>query len=158
MKRKTLSKWVKTEKRIVRLMYRAGLLDNHFVGKQWFRGRGYVTVKPSDVFHWAYYHQLHKLNWNKTHRGLPPYMPEVHYVETDYYGESDEHAVTHCLDWGGLCNCPIVDEDTGEYYPPCKHWKRVLKSRYKLIEELKRLPEKRNDHAINPVIKQRQPE
>lgn len=157
MKRKTLSKWVKTEKRIVRLMYRAGLLDNHFVKKQWVRGRGYVTVKPFDVFYWEHYHQLHKIDWNKSHGGLPPYMPEVHYCETDYWGESDEHAVTGILDFG-LCKCPIIDEETGDYLPPCKHYKLALKSRYRLIVLLKTFPVKRNDHGINKVLNRREPE
>lgn len=153
MRRNTLLKWMKTEKRIVRLMYRAGLLDNHFVKKQWIRGQGYVFVDPKDVFYWAYYHQLHEYVWNKSHKGMPPYMPEVHYCQTDYWGEADEYPVARHLEFE-LCSCEIIGDD-GNWLPPCEHCKRASKSRYALIRELKRLPVKRNDHKINGVLKKK---
>lgn len=97
MKRKTLARWTKQEKRIIRLMYRAGLLENHLKD-------GKRPVRPVDVFYWAKYRPIHKTNWKKPQR--IPRVPEVHFSYLDYYGEGNESAVTTHSEF---CRCSEFD-------------------------------------------------
>ncbi len=136
-------RWVKQEKRIVRLLYRKGFLKDFKVG---------------DLY-WAEYHWFKKKQYKsrtnkydgKRYR-YPVYMPEVHYCSTDYWGESDEHSiVSHVLDmlhWQHI-DTTDWDETSGEF--PKSTFKRMDRDQF--IKYLKQLPTVVPDNKINKVLK-----
>ena len=75
---KEIQIWKKQEKRIVRLLYRKGLLSD---------------FKLSELY-WEEYHRLRsrKKKHSRKYKNSV-YAPEVHYSTTDYWGECDEHSV-----------------------------------------------------------------
>lgn len=121
-----LLKFKKEEKRLVKLLYKKGLL-------------AYFDLKE---FYWAAYHKQRakKRKHGRKFRGTV-YFPEVHFCQTDYWGESDEHSIVNHI-YGGV---EVVGED-GNYY---------LKSitRLKRIKLLQKLPTKINNNKIKSVLK-----
>lgn len=69
--------FVKQEKRIVRLLWRKGLLKNY---------------KLRDLY-WAEFRRIGGGRRRKGKYRISKYVPEVHYSTSDYYGESDEHSL-----------------------------------------------------------------
>lgn len=134
-------KWVKDEKRIVRLLYRKGFLED---------------FKLNELY-WAEYHWYRKKTRVYKHKDgnkyrYPVYMPEVHYSTTDYWGETNEHSVvSYVLDilyWGNI-DTTDWDEESGEY--PKSTFPKM--NRYQFIKYLQKLPTKVSDNKINRVLK-----
>jgi hypothetical protein len=130
--------WIKQEKRIVRLLYRKGLLSD---------------FKVSD-FYWAEYHWSNKKKYRSKHSKYryPVYMPEVHYGTTDYWGESDEHSIVdnilQSLFWENIDN-ENWDSTSGEW--PKSTFPRM--NREQFIKYLSKLPTKVNNNKIKKVLK-----
>jgi hypothetical protein len=131
--------WIKQEKRIVRLLYKKGLLTD---------------FKVSDLY-WAEYKWINKKKYKSKHSKYkyPVYMPEVHYGTTDYWGEGDEHSIVSTilehLYWDN-----IDDEDsdpTPDDFPKSTFNNGM--SRQKLIKYLSKLPTKVNSNKINKILK-----
>jgi len=131
--------WIKQEKRIVRLLYRKGLLDE---------------FKLRDLY-WAEYHWFRRKMYKSknTKYKYPIYMPEVHYCTTDYWGEADEHSVVSAiLDRLYWINVDSKDLDRTEYEFPKStfNWRM---SREQLINYLSKLPTKVNNNKINKILR-----
>jgi len=139
-------RWVKQEKRIVRLMYKKGLLsefninDLYWAEYYWVRKKTYKTR----AHHYG----------DKRYR-FPVYMPEVHYWTTDYWGESDEHSVVdHVLEmlyWENV-DTDNWDSDSGSY--PQSTFNRRM-GRPQLIKWLNKLPTKVHDNKIKKILRNR---
>jgi hypothetical protein len=130
--------WVKQEKRIVKLLYRKGLLDGFKISE----------------FYWAEYRWMNRKKYKSKYSKyrFPIYKPEVHYMTTDYWGESDEHGIVNTIIehfyWDN------VDEEnwnstSGEY--PQSTFPNM--SREQFIKYLSKLPTKVKDNKINKVLK-----
>jgi hypothetical protein len=140
---KVKRRWIKQEKRIVRLLYRKGFLKD---------------FKIKDLY-WAEYNWLGRKKYRtkpnrydgKFYR-FPVYMPEVHYCTTDYWGESDEHSiVSHVLEvlhWSNI-DTENWDETSGEW--PKSTFKMM--TRDKFIRYLNSLPTINSDNKINRILK-----
>jgi len=129
-------RWIKQEKRTVRLLYRKGLLKDF----------------PVDSLYWAEYNWFGKrLRKHGKHR-YPVYMPEVHYCTTDYWGESDEHSVVRSvldhLHWANI-DTDEWDESQGGW--PKSSFPRM--SRDGFIKYLSGLPTLVPDTKINRILK-----
>jgi hypothetical protein len=131
--------WIKQEKRIVRLLYRKGLLDGfklrdlYWAEHHWFRGKKYKS--------------------KNTKYKYPIYMPEVHYCTTDYWGEADEHSVVSTiLDHLYWINVDSGDLDRTEYEFPKSTFNWSM-SREQLINYLSKLPTKVNNNKINKILR-----
>jgi len=136
---KSVRTWVKQEKRIVRLLYRKGLIDDfHF--------------KVTDLY-WASYKPNGRA---RKRRNSPKYRfttcyPEIHYCSTDYWGESDEHSIVgHIKETFYWTH---IDErnwnpNNGEFPKTLfRHFDRM-----KFIKYLSSLPTKRGDNKINKIL------
>jgi hypothetical protein len=134
--------WIKQEKRIVKLLYKKGLLK---------------SFKLSD-FYWAEYTWFNKKCYHyknaysdKKYRS-PLYMPEVHFMTTDYWGGSDEQSITSTIKdllyWENI-DVDNWDETTGEY--PKSTFPKM--NRRDFIKYLEKLPTVIPDNKINKVIK-----
>lgn len=135
---KVKRRWIKEEKRIVRLLYRKGLIKD---------------FKVSD-FYWAEYNWLGKrLRRSKDNKyRFPIYMPEVHYCTTDYWGESDEHSiVSHVLELLYWSDIDVSDWDETSGVFPKSNFKRMTRPQF--IKYLKGLPTTVNNNKINRVLK-----
>ena len=130
--------WTKQEKRIVKLLYRKGLLkdfkitDLYWAEFNWFRGRKY------------------KSRYSKY--SYPVYMPEVHYMTTDYWGESDEHSIVGSVKehlWWGHAEMENWDDTSGEW--PKSTFPKMTRQQF--IKYLEKLPTKVNDNKINKLLK-----
>ena len=130
--------WIKQEKRIVRLLYRKGLLSD---------------FKVSD-FYWAEYHWSNKKKYRSKHSKYryPVYMPEVHYGTTDYWGEGDEHSIVdnilQSLFWENIDD-ENWDSTSGEW--PKSTFPRM--NREQFIKYLSKLTTKVNNNKINKILK-----
>ena len=128
--------WKKQEKRIVKLLYRKGLLND---------------FKLSELY-WEEYKLLHKRK--RKHKRVykfDKYAPEIHYSTVDYWGECDEHSlVDYVLDklyWENAVENTATEESFG--YPDSAF---KYKGRNWFINYLKQLPTKRTDSRINAVL------
>jgi hypothetical protein len=136
--------WIKQEKRIVRLLYRKGLLgdfkirDLYWAEYNWFRSRKYKSKTNS---------------YDGKRYKYPIYMPEVHYYTSDYWGEGDEHSIVGTvldhLYWDN------IDEEN--FDPTSGEWPKSLfncgMSREQFIKYLSKLPTKVSDNKINKILK-----
>lgn len=136
-------KWVKDEKRIVRLLYRKGFLKDFKV----------------DELYWAEYNWFNRKKYKskpnsydgKCYR-YPVYMPEVHYCTTDYWGESDEHSiVSHVLDLLHWSNIDTTYWDGESDVFPKSSFPKM--SRKQFIKYLENLPTKVSDNKIKKILK-----
>ena len=130
--------WVKQEKRIVKLLYRKGLLND---------------FKVSD-FYWAEYRWMNRKKYKSKYSEyrFPIYKPEVHYMTTDYWGESDEHGIVDTII--GHFYWSNVDEEnwdstSGEY--PQSTFPKMTREQF--IKYLDKLPTKVKDNKINKILK-----
>lgn len=118
-------KWVKDEKRIIKLMYRKGLLD-------------YIPIK--DLYWDTTYNQ---------HLGdqKPRWRFEIFYGKYDYWGEFDDYAVVsrvqNSVEWE-----MNYDEETQDY----KEVRTKRMNRQQFINYLKKLPTLRSDSKINHIL------
>lgn len=133
--KKYIRKWVKDEKRLIKLFYQKGLIDM----------------------------SIHDLYWNEYRQGkrgrkrggkkfaFNDYMPELHYCSRDYWGECDEHAVIPRIIEGmrfdKLTEEPDYEKNGGwgvSYFDG--------KSRAWWIKYLKSQPTVNRSSAINKVL------
>lgn len=130
--------WTKQEKRIVKLLYRKGFLkdfkitDLYWAEFNWFRSRKYKSKRTGYTF--------------------PMYMPEVHYMTTDYWGESDEHSIVETINdefWWGHAEMENWDDTSGEW--PKSTFPKMTRQQF--IKYLEKLPTKVNDNKINKLLK-----
>ncbi len=129
---KSIRKWVKDEKRIVRLLYRKGLIKETDLYWAEYRHSGRTIKSPNG----KYRHTV--------------YFPEVHYCTTDYWGECDEHSIVDSIldnmHWSDL---KPWDEKESTY--PESNFK--YKGRAWFIRYLSKLKTVRNDSEINSILK-----
>ena len=130
--------WIKQEKQIVKLLYQKGLLQDYNL----------------DNLYWAEYHRYNNKKYKSSYGkySWPVYMPEVHYMTTDYWGESDEHSIVGTIKdefWWGHAEMENWDDTSGEWpnstFP--------IMTREQFIKYLEKLPTKVNDNKINKVLK-----
>lgn len=127
-------KWVKQEKRIVKLMYRKGLIDHYLEMLSW----GELTCLDSK------------------RKNMFVYLPEIVYWTCDYWGEWDEHRLVDGVIDDIIWSDADYEELEGVYNPYglIEKSKYIhLKSRKRFIEYLESLPTVRNDHKINWILK-----
>jgi hypothetical protein len=134
--RKSIRKWVKDEKRIVRLLYRKGLLTDKLKG-----------YKLKDLY-WAEYRASGRRYRSGKYK-FSEYLPEVHFCTTDYWGESDEHSVVDSETEGFYWNNLLPDEEISDEYPKSSF---KFKGRVWFIKYLSKLKTVRNDSKINAVL------
>lgn len=130
--------WIKQEKRIVKLLYRKGFLKD---------------FKVKDLYWQEYnWHTKKKYKSKRTKYSYPVYMPEVHYMTTDYWGESDEHSIVGTIKdelWWGHAEMENWDDTSGEW--PNSTFPKMTRQQF--IKYLEKLPTKVNDNKINKVLK-----
>lgn len=137
--KKHIKLWIKQEKRIVKLIYKKGFLNN---------------FKIKDLY-WASYRTTGKRYKSKEKKyRWTEFYPEVHYSTTDYWGECDEHSVVgkiqETLYWTHI--------DERNWNPNSGEMPKSLfrfigpKHRKKFIKYLEKLPNKLNDNKIKKVI------
>lgn len=129
--------WIKQEKQIVRLLYQKGLLQDYSL----------------DNLYWAEYnwHNRKKYKSSNGKSSWPVYMPEVHYMTTDYWGESDEHSIVSTIKehlWWDHANTENWDSTSGEW--PRSSFPKMTRSQF--IKYLKEMPTKVNDNKIKKVL------
>lgn len=127
---KEIRKWVKQEKMIMRLMYRAGLLDG------W---------KLTEMYLESFTRSGKKYRSGKYKYDV--YLPEVHYCTVDYFGEADEHSIVQAVENGLYWKDAVYDEETLatiSCFGPL--------SRKGLIKYLRSLPVIISDHKINRIV------
>jgi hypothetical protein len=131
---KDLRKWVKDEKRLIKLLYRKGFL----VGQLDIKGLYWSAYKTNGK---RYKHGKYRFS---------VYLPELHYCTCDYWGECDEWPVTRdILDnffWNKINE--DWDADTGDW--PTSTTK--VKSRKDLLLHLNTLPTVFHDSKINKLL------
>lgn len=130
--------WIKQEKQIVKLLYQKGFLQDYKV----------------DDLYWAEYHWRNrkKYKFNDGKYSWPVYMPEVYYMTTDYWGESNEHSIVSTIKeqlyWEHI-ETEGWDIELGGY-PPSKF---KIMTRSQFIKYLKKMPTKVNNNKIKKVLK-----
>ncbi len=131
--RNGIRKWIKDEKRIVKLLYRKGFLTGHH--------------KVDDLY-WNEYKESGRRYKSGKYRHRE-HLPEVHYCTTDYFGESDEHSIVDTIKdmfyWSEL---KPWDEKVSAY--PESNFKHLDRQRF--IKYLSGLKTVRNDSEINKVL------
>lgn len=135
---KALRPWVKQEKRIVKLMYRKGLID----------------VDINDLYWEAYRRYGGKYN----HSSNVIYYPEIHFAVVDYWNEVDEIPLVSSFVeqriWEGVPDdklsklCQLSEEKNLMSATTFK-----CKSRRWLMKWLKSQPNVRCDNKINKILK-----
>lgn len=129
---KSKRKWVKDEKRIVSLLYKKGFLTD---------------FKIEDLY-WAEYNWFGKKIRRSKFRKYkyPVYMPEIHYSETDYWGETTEYSiVSHINNVFYWDNSSPEDDDYSK-----SSFKKM--TREQLIHYLMKFPTIISDNKINKVL------
>ncbi len=129
--RSGIKKWLKDEKRIVRLLYRKGLIQH----------------KVGDLY-WAAYRRSGRFYRNGEHKHTI-YLPEVHYATSDYWGECDEHSLVDSISEEFYWNNLLPDEEYSDDYPKSSF---KFKGRTWFIKYLRGLKTVRNDSKINKVL------
>jgi hypothetical protein len=138
-------RWIKEEKQIVELLYKKGFIkgefkleDLYWESYNWFNKKCYKT-KPNPYD-------------GKRYR-FPIYMPEIHFSNSDYWGESDEHSVVDAvlerLYWEHI-DTTNFDPNSYDEYPKSTFPKMT---RGQFIKYLKGLPTKVGDNKIKKVLK-----
>lgn len=133
---KCLRKWVKEEKRLVKLLYQKGFLT----GPHSLEGLYWAEYKPTGKKH----------KYGK--HNFPSYYPEIHFCTRDYWGEYDEYAlVDKVLEEFYWSEVKVDDMDDENFnYPPSE---TKITSRAKLLAHLKTLQTVIKDSNINKVIR-----
>ena len=130
--------WIKQEKRIVKLLYRKGFLKDFKVKDLYWQEYNWYTKKK------------YKSKYSKY--SYPVYMPEVHYMTTDYWGEADEYSIVETIKehlWWEHADTENWDEDSGDW--PKSAFPKMTRGQF--IKYLEKLPTKVNDNKINKVLK-----
>ena len=131
---KQIKLWKKQEKRIVKLLYKKGLLNN---------------FKLKDLYWECFKRQKTPKRKNKSGYKFLRYFPEIHFGTVDYWGDGDEHSlVDYILDemyWDNT----IKGTEDGSGYPDSSF---KYKSRKWFIKYLNSLPSKKFNNNINKIL------
>lgn len=135
--RKVKRIWIKEEKRIVKLLYRKGLID-----------------MPLKELYWAEYYRTNKMYRSSSGKYKhSEYFPEIYYGTTDYWGECDEHSLVDTILQGLYWEHVIdVNADVELGYPESTF---KCKSRRWFIKYLSALKTVNFDNKINKLLRQR---
>ena len=134
-------RWVKEEKRIVRLLYRKGFLKD---------------FKITELY-WAEYNWLNNKKYKTKHKydgrfyRFPVYMPEIYYYTTDYWGESDEHSIVSTIKEKLYWSEVDTENWNSELGYPKSNFPKL--SRRQFIKYLDKLPTIISDNKINKIVK-----
>lgn len=131
--------WNKQEKRIIRLLYRKGLLPVEVSQLYW------ASYKPTNK---KYRNKGSKFSWSG-------YRDEAYYCTYDYWGECNEHPVIdefiEVTTWGNIPDGVIKDcDDMWKVYSLSTF---QYKGRKWLIKYLSLLPTVNCDSKINKALK-----
>ena len=134
--RKAKRLWIKQEKRIVKLLYRKGLIR--------------PDIKIKDLY-WQEYHSTNKRYRSKNKKyKFTEYMPEIFFGTCDYWGEWDDHSIVYdVLD--GLYWKHTIPSDTNNGDYPKSTFK--YNGRQWFINYLNTLPTVNFDNKINKLLK-----
>lgn len=132
--KKYIKKHIKDEKRILKLLYKKGLLDHY----------------NFDYLGWEFLHEGKKgrRRKNKSEYSFHEYLPELHIFSVDYWGEGDSTSVVESI------RDSIIMENAD--YCPVDGWFNINKSVVKnkgFINYLESLPTKNNDSKFNKYLK-----
>lgn len=134
--RKAKRLWIKQEKRIIKLIYRKGLIP--------------FDLKLNELY-WAEYHSTNKRYKSKNGKYKhTEYLPEIFYGVSDYWGEWDEHGIVNMvMDVLYWKHTIPTDIDDGEY--PKSTFK--FNGRQWFINYLSKLPTINHDNKINKLLR-----
>lgn len=130
---KALRKWVKDEKRLIKLLYQKGFLESSY---------------SVDRIYWAAYKRSGK-RVKCRGKKYAEWLPELHYCTRDYWGEYDEHGVVDSVLDNIYWTDGIYNEALNTYTPSTN-----ITSREKLMAHLMTLPTVIKDSKINKVLNQ----
>lgn len=131
-KPKVLRSRIKRDKRILRIMYRKGLLD---------------TWMDSGI-HWAAYNSH---NERLDHNHL--YQIELFYWIGDYWGEWDERELISDVIDNHICDLLNPNDEYFKIEKEFYDWHRKHNTFRKIMSYLRSLPTKRSDSGINKYLK-----
>jgi len=137
--KKYIRKWVKDEKRLVKLFFQKGFMDKN--------------CPPISELYWEEFrHGNRQRRRNGKVYVFYDYLPEIHYGTCDYWGEYDDHALIpemiEGIRWANLVTEPDYELNGG--------WGTSNfdgKSRAWFIKYLKTLPTVNRSSAINRILK-----
>lgn len=134
--KKYIRKFIKEEKRIVKLIWEKGLFPKGF--------------KVDDLY-WAYYTHGKRQRRRKRKYAFRDYLPEVHYGSCDYWGEYDEHGfIRHILDLLYWKNAQYLSHPDDASYPESTF---KYQGRLWFIKYLESLPSVNRSSKINMVLR-----
>lgn len=133
--RKNVRKWVKDEKRIIKLAYRKGYLDCFNIKYFYWDGFKATGKRYKSRYSDYSFHQ---------------YYPEVFICEIDYWGEADDIGIVDWL-WDKVYWDGVDMEEFNGVWPESDNKKYL--SRSGLIEYLEMQPTVVHDSKINKVLK-----
>ena len=127
MRRKEIRRCYKEEKRIIKLLYRKGLLNETNLSN-------------------LYWEELRYVGNGRCYQ----YISEMHLGWTDYWGEGDSKSIIDIIKeeiyWA---NIDGEEEHEGEYYPVSS---LKINTRSEFIKYLTKLPTIRRDSKINELL------
>lgn len=130
-------KHIKEEKRIVKLLYKKGLLKDY---------------KLNNLY-WASYKWFGKKTYKWGKHRFPVFLPEIYFCTTDYWGECDEHAlIDHIIEgliWEKVPEIEKMKEMSDVF--SLSTFKAI--SRTDFIQYLSALPTVVFDSKINKILK-----
>ncbi len=122
--KKIVRKWIKEEKRIVKLLYRKGLLN-------------YCIDNINELYWSSYVDHVKKT-----------YLPEIYYSTKEYDGEYDEYSIVEI----SIDRILYKYDDSNEELKCLVNFCYKKDNRNLFITHLKSLPTIRNDHKINKIL------
>lgn len=129
--KKYIKKHLKDEKRILKLMYKKGILDKEFDLKE---------------CGWEYLFRGHKTRRRKGTYGGSDWLPEFHVFWTDYWGEGDSRSVINTFIENIWFENSTIQDDMG-----CPSENPL--SKIDLIKYLQSLPTVNFDSKINKYLR-----
>lgn len=146
MKRSTLRKHMKAERRLIRLAYRTGLINAGVLAH---------NERVDQVMYWASYRQLNKCGKKRVKNSA--HLPEIHFGTYDSYaGDGDEYAAS------GMIIDQICWFHADKLHPTLDFESRLWADAHNhahsypigwFIRYMRNMPVVRNDHAINAVLR-----
>jgi hypothetical protein len=133
--------WKKQEKRIVKLLYRKGLID------ELLEHNGFNNLCCE------HHHLIKTRSRRKNKYRTLLFCPEILHISYDYYGEADSRSLVDIVTTGLYFENVIEDK---KYELQNNGWPKSTfkyKGRQWFINYLSELPTKRHDSKINKVLK-----
>ena len=131
-----IRKFIKEEKRIVKLCYQKGLLDD------W----------KLTALYWNEYREGNKGRRRNCDYKFSDRLPELHFSSIDYFGECDEHSVVDAI-LDGLFWKHSYTDGVDEYNMPDIKSTFRYGGRLPFISYLKALPTKKRDSKVNSILR-----